>query len=91
MGERTSSILPASIRARSNMSFRMDKSPSAEVLMTSRNSRCLRESPESSSRSATPSTPVMGVRNSWAIMAKNSLLARDAASAAVVAARRVSS
>ena len=65
----------------------MSSSASAEVLTISRYSRCSGCCGASSSSSVMPSTPFIGVRISWLMLARNSLLARLAASAAVLASR----
>ena len=60
---------------------------SAEVLTISRYWRCSGGCGASSSSSVIPSTPFIGVRISWLMLATNSLLARLAFSAAVLASR----
>ena len=59
--------------------------------MVSANSRCCGSSSVSSSSSVMPMTPFIGVRISWLMLARNSLLARFAASAASLATFMVSS
>ncbi len=83
-----SSSLPASIFEKSRMSLMMCSSASAEVLTISRYCRCSGGCGASSSSSVMPSTPFIGVRISWLMLATNSLLARLALSAASVASRR---
>ena len=82
-----SSSLPASIFEKSRMSLMMWSSASAEVLTISRYWRCSGGCGASSSSSVIPSTPFIGVRISWLMLATNSLLARLAFSAAVLASR----
>ena len=65
----------------------MWSSASAEVLTISRYCRCSGGCGASSSSSVIPSTPFIGVRISWLMLATNSLLARLAFSAAVLASR----
>ena len=65
----------------------MCSSASAEVLTISRYWRCSGGCGASSSSSVMPSTPFIGVRISWLMLATNSLLARLAFSAAVLASR----
>ena len=56
--------------------------PSALERSVARYSRCSGDSGVSSSSSAIPKTPFIGVRISWLMLARNSLLARLPASAA---------
>ena len=60
-------------------------SESAEALTISRFSRCSRVRSVSSVSSVSPMIPFIGVRISWLTLARNSLLARLAASAASIA------
>ncbi len=83
----SSSTMPASILEKSRMSLMSASSDSAEFCAASRYSRCSSSSGVSSARSSMPSTPFMGVRISWLMEAKNSLLALSAASAASLATR----
>jgi hypothetical protein len=61
------------------MSFRIDSSVAADTLTLSRYSRCSSSSGESRARSVIPMMPFIGVRISWLMFARNSLLARLAA------------
>ncbi len=70
------SILPASIFEKSSMSLMTINRESAESLTVSRYSRCSLERSVSSARSVIPITPFIGVRISWLMLARNSLLAR---------------
>ncbi len=89
---RTSKLsLPASILDKSRISLMIARSVSALVRIVSANSRCCGFSSPSSSRPAIPITPFIGVRISWLMLAKNSLLVRAAASAASLARVRFSS
>ena len=69
----------------------MPSSESAEICTISRYSRCSGDSSVSSASSVMPMTPFIGVRISWLMLARNSLLARLAASAASRACRSASS
>ena len=73
--------LPASIFEKSRMSLMMASSASAELWMVAAKRRWRGSSFESSSSSVMPSTPFIGVRISCDMRARNSLLARLAASA----------
>ena len=64
------------------MSLIKPSSASPEDLTVCKYSRCSAVSSVSSANSVIPSTPFMGVRISWLMLARNSLLARLAASAA---------
>ena len=83
-GWRSSSSLPASIFEKSRMSLMMPSRPSPLDRMVSTYSRCCGVSLVSSSRLVMPITPFMGVRISWLMLARKVLLARPAASAAVL-------
>ena len=67
------------------MSLITVSSESAEVFTMLRYSRCSSVSVVSSASSVMPMMPFMGVRISWLMLARNSLLARLAASAASLA------
>jgi len=60
-------------------------SESADARTNSRYSRCSRVNPVSRASSVMPMMPFIGVRISWLMLARNSLLARLAASAASLA------
>ena len=75
-GTASSSSLRDSIFEKSRMSFRIDNSVSADVRAVARLSRCSAVSSLSSTRSVMPMTPFIGVRISWLMFARNSLLAR---------------
>ncbi len=64
------------------------RSPSALERSVVRYSRCSGVSDVSASSSAMPNTPFIGVRTSWLMLARNSLLARLPASAARRASAR---
>ena len=81
----SSSIRPASIFDRSRISLRMPRSALPELRTVSAYSRCSAVSEVSRRSPVMPSTPFMGVRISWLIMARKSLLARAACSAATLA------
>ena len=85
------SSLPASIFEKSRMSLMIVSSASPEWRTVSAYSRCSGVSGVSSSSPVMPITPFIGVRISWLIVARNSLLARLAASAASRACRSSSS
>ena len=76
------SIFPASIFEKSRMSLITVSRESPDIFTVSRYSRCSGVSSVSSARSVIPITPFSGVRISWLMLAKNSLFARLAASAA---------
>jgi len=61
-----------------------------DLSMVRTKSRCSSSSGVSAQQVAKPSTPFMGVRISWLMVARNSLFARFARSAASFAATRVS-
>ena len=84
-GERSRLSLPASILEWSSTSLRMviSDAPEEAAVFTSR--RCCGSSRELRSSSSAPSTPFMGVRISWLIVARNCDLAMLAASAASLA------
>jgi len=73
--------LPASILEKSRMSFTRLSSTSAEKRTCSAYSRCSTSRPGSSSSSVMPVMVWIGVRISWLMFARNSLLARVVASA----------
>ena len=77
--------LPASILEWSSTSFKMSirDSPDADAVLTSRRWRC--SSGVWRSNSSAPSTPFIGVRISWLMVARNCDLARLADSAASLA------
>ena len=85
MGSRLS--LPASILEKSRMSLMTLRRESAELLTRLRYSRCRGVSSVSRASSVMPMMPFIGVRISWLMLARNSLLARLAASAASLAIR----
>ena len=68
----SSSSLPASMRARSSESLTSRSSTRPESWIASANPRCDESSGVRSNSSAMPSTPVIGVRISWPIVARNS-------------------
>ena len=70
------------MREKSSRSLIRPSSDSAESLSAVRYSRCTLRSGVSSSSSAMPITAFIGVRISWLTLARKSLLARLAASAA---------
>ena len=70
------------------MSLMIDNNDSADTRTRPRCSRCSPLSSVSSSSSVMPSTPFIGVRISWLMVARNVLLALLAASAASLAARK---
>ena len=72
----------ASILEKSRMSSMTCSSERADTCASSRYSRCSSSSRVCSTRSVMPSTPFIGVRISWLMLATNSVLARLAASAA---------
>ena len=77
-----SSSLPASIFEKSRMSLMMPSSDSADVLDRLAGTRAGRRSARvSSASSVMPMMPFIGVRISWLMLARNSLLARLASSA----------
>ncbi len=82
------SSLPASIFEKSRMSFMIRSSASAEFLTMPRNCRCSGSSGVARTSSVMPMMPFIGVRTSWLMLARNSLLARLAASAASLALAR---
>jgi len=63
------------ILEKSRMSLSRDSKESAELFTVSRYSRCSSVSAVSSASSVMPMTPFMGVRISWLMFARNSLLA----------------
>ena len=67
-------ILPASILEKSRMSLRIFNSSSAESLILARYSRCC-FGDASSPKRVNPRIAFIGVRISWLMLAKNSLLA----------------
>ncbi len=77
---------PASMREKSRMSLITPSSARPEDRMVSANIRWRVSSLVPASSSAMPSTPLIGVRISWLMVARNSLLARSAARAASTAA-----
>src|SRR6266566_5098057 len=97
MAPRTSKVtssrssLPASIFAKSRMPLMTLSSVSAEVRTISRWSRTAGGSSAASASAVIPMIPFIGVRISWLMTARNSLLARLAVSAASLARRRSSS
>ena len=76
---------PDSIFEKSRISLTMLISDSALARMVSPKSRCSGVRFESSKRPVMPIMPFMGVRISWLMLARNSLLARLAVSAASLA------
>ena len=84
----SSCSLPASSFETSRMSLITPSSPSALERSVARYSRCSGVSDVSASSSAIPNTPFIGVRISWLMLARNSLLARLPASAARRASAR---
>ena len=72
-------ILPASILEKSRISLMIVRSASPLPRMVSVNSRCRGLSSPSSSSPVMPITPFIGVRISWLMLARNSLLARSVA------------
>ena len=72
---------PASIFEKSRTSSMSVSSDSPDAFSVSAYSRCSRERSVSSSSDVMPSTPFIGVRISWLMLARNSLLATVAASA----------
>ena len=68
-------IFPASIFDKSRISLMMDNKASALVLIVVANSRCSGDKDVSHNRLIMPMTPFIGVRISWLIFARNSLLA----------------
>ena len=85
IGAQVSVSLPASILEWSSTSFRMSISDSPEAAAVLTRRRWRMSSVVWRSRSRAPSTPFMGVRISWLIVARNWLLATLAASAASLA------
>ena len=81
----SNSSLPASILEKSRISLIRVSKESAEIFTMVRYSRCSELSSVSRARSVMPMIPFMGVRSSWLMLARNSLLARLAASAADLA------
>ncbi len=69
------------------MSLMIDSRDSPEVLMVLAKRRCRSDISVSSNSSAMPSTPFIGVRISWLMLARNWLFARLAASATSFALR----
>ena len=82
------SNLPASIFEKSRMSLMTVRSASPDTLTVLTYSRCSASRFVSSRSSVMPMTPFIGVRISWLIDARNSLLARLASSAACCARMR---
>ena len=82
---RSSSTDPASILDRSRMSLMSTSKRSPDATSVCVCDLCWRFSGEASNACAMPSTPFSGVRTSWLMLARNSDLARVAASAAFVA------
>ena len=72
---------PASILEKSRMSLRMLSRASPDACTVWANSRCSTPRSVSSSNEVMPSTPFIGVRISWLMLARNSDLSCDAASA----------
>ena len=87
-GTLSRSSRPASIFEKSRMSLMIPSKDSADDRTISRYSRCSGLSSVSSASSVMPRIPFMGVRISWLMLARNSLLARLAASAACLASTR---
>ncbi len=85
--ESSSSKWPASILEKSSMSLITVRRFRPEDLTMPRNSRCSVVMWESRANSVIPRMPFMGVRISWLMLARNSLLARLADSAATLASR----
>ena len=79
-------MCPASILEKSRMSLTICSSASADDLTMPRYSRWSAVSSVSSTRSVMPMTPFIGVRISWLMLARKSLLTRLASSAASLAA-----
>ena len=75
-GIASSSSLRDSIFEKSRMSLRIASSDSADDLTVVRQSRCSAVSSLSSASSVMPMMPFIGVRISWLMLARNSLLAR---------------
>ena len=71
---------PASIFERSRMSLSWASKPSPDSLIIATWRCCSLDSWLANNKSAIPSTPFKGVRNSWLMVARNSDLARFAAS-----------
>ena len=82
-GISSSSSRPASILEKSRISLITDKSEKEAALTTSRSSRWSGLNWVSSTSSVKPVMEFKGVRISWLILARNSLLERLAASAAI--------
>ena len=82
---RSSSSLPASTFEKSRMSLMICSSASAECEMVCDRCRCRGVSSVACSSSDMPMTPFIGVRISWLMRARNSLLALLARSAASLA------
>ena len=80
-------MLPDSIFEKSRMSLMTESSDSPLAWIVPTQSRWLSVSSVSVSRLVMPMTPFIGVRISWLMMARNSLFARSAASAASFASR----
>ncbi len=80
------SMRPASSRLKSRISARIWFRAPAELTIVPTSSRCIGSRLAPRSTSARPRTPFRGVRISWLILARNSLLARLAASARRTAA-----
>ena len=87
----SSTTRPASIFEKSRMSSMRRSSVLPERPMISRYSRCSSVSVVLDRRLVIPSTPFIGVRNSWLMIARKSLLLRAACSACSRANRSVSS
>ena len=87
----SSSSLPASILEKSSRSLMMPSRFLPERCTVSAYLRWVLVRPVSSSSSVMPSTPFIGVRISWLILARNELFAWFAASAASRARRSASS
>ena len=82
IGASSTSSIPASIFEKSRMSLMMVSKASPEDRIVSTNPDCSASSGVSASRLVIPITPFMGVRISWLMLARNSLFAFVAASAA---------
>ncbi len=84
-------ILPASIFEKSRMSFTSVNNASAERCMVSISCRCWSVSDVSLRSCVHPSTPFIGVRSSWLIVARKIPFARADSSAASFARRKATS
>ncbi len=80
-GRFSSAMRPASMREKSRISLMISSSDLPEISIVCAKRRCESSSLLASNSSVMPSTPFIGVRISWLIVARKRVLASDAASA----------